>query len=733
MKHFVFMGSLLAATAVSAQTDTVKSVLLQEAQVVNNRATKHTPIAFSNLNVKSIERVNFGQDIPFLLSTLPNVVTTSDAGTGIGYTGMRIRGVDATRINITSNGVPLNDPESHAFYWVDIPDFASSLQDIQVQRGAGTSTNGAGAFGASVNLQTKAATRNPYAQFDASTGSYNTYKATFRLGTGLLNDRWTFDGRMSYIGSDGYRDRASASMYSYFGQLGYFYGATSWKLIAFGGKERTYHAWDGISREQLKTDRTYNPNGLIKDTKEPTFYKNQDDVYFQQYVQSILTHSFSDYLKLTTTLHYTYGDGFYEEYKNKRTLKEYGLLPFTLADGTTVKKSSLIRRKHLLNHFGGFLSNLNYKRDNLELTSGLALNYFRNKHFGRVLWVRNYVGDLNPEQNYYTYMGRKLDGNAFVRADYAPIEKLHLYADMQYRHLHYTLVGENSNYDWNVGRMQQLDLHESFNFFNPKFGLTYDVADNSQVYASFSVAQKEPTNNDYTDGFFTRKPKAERLYDYEVGYRYADSRFEVGVNGYYMYYKDQLIKNGQLNEIGEPVSENVPESYRLGVELSGAWNICPVLRWEANAAFSTNKIKNYVAYIADENGENLLPHNMGTKSISFSPNVVANSRLQFAKSGFTAALTSQFVGRQYLDNLELKENSLDAYFVNTLAASYTFALPGIKELTVGATVYNLFNEKYETNGYAGAYYDSKTKALGYYQAFYPMAGTNFLVNISLKF
>lgn len=733
MKNLLFFGGLLTACSVSAQTDTARSVLLREAQVVTNRATKHTPIAFSNIGAKDLERINLGQDLPFLLSTLPSVVVTSDAGTGIGYTSISVRGTDASRINITANGVPLNDPESHTFYWVDIPDFASSVQDLQLQRGAGTSTNGAGAFGASINMQTAATRTKRYAELNASTGSFNTYKTTFRLGSGLLRHHWSFDTRLSYLSSDGYRDRAATDMFSYFTQGTYFADQTSIKLIAFGGKEKTYHAWDGISREQLTTQRTYNPNGFIKDTPTPTFYKDQNDVYFQQHVQAIMNHRFSPTLKWTTTLHYTYGNGYYEEYKNARTLAEYGLQPFTLPDGTLVQKSSLVRRKHLLNHFGGGSTSLNYHLHKLDLTTGAAFNYFRNKHFGNIIWIRNYIGQLSPNQNYYTYMGRKLDANLFLRADYAPLPQLHLFADMQYRHLHYTLIGQNANFDWNRGSMQDLDIHETFNFFNPKAGVTYSFTKQAQAYASLSIAQKEPTNNNYTDGYFTRLPRAERLYDYEIGYRYANKRFELAINGYYMYYKDQLIKTGQVNEIGEAVSENVPESYRLGVELSGAWQISPTLRWEGNTTLSRNKIKHYTAYLLDENWENLKAFDLGTKSIGFSPNITANSRFTFSKKGLVLSLTSQFVGRQYLDNLQLKESSLDAYFVNHLSANYTFKVRGLKELTIGATIYNLFNEKYETNGYSQTTYNSTNGAFQHDPRFYPMAGTNFLCHLAVKF
>lgn len=734
MKQFVFAGFLTAASVVSAQ-DTMRVNVLNEAQVITNRAKKNTPIAYSNVSAKALERTNHGQDIPFLLSTLPGVVVNSDAGAGVGYTGISIRGTSISRINVTSNGIPLNDPESHAFYWVDTPDLASSLQDIQVQRGAGTSTNGAGAFGASINMLTESISYRAHASLMASYGSFNTSKTTVKLGSGLLNGHWALDGRFSFIHSDGYRDRAETTMGSYFTQATYLSGPTMIKLLAFGGKEQTYHAWDGISREQLKTDRKYNPNGAIENAegKVVGFYKDQNDVYFQQHAQAHLLHRFNDYWKFSSALHYTYGEGYYEEYKNRRKLVEYGLKPFDLK-GMTVKKSDLIRRKNLRNHFLGATANANYRRNQWDITMGAAYNYYRGGHYGQVMWMKNYLGELAPKQEYYNYTGRKSDANAFVSADYSVLPHLHLFADLQYRHIHYSIVGTTDKYNsvTNDG-MVRMNVHENFDFFNPKVGFAYNLNAENQVYASMSVAQKEPMNDSYTEGYFNNYPKAERLFDYEAGYRYTGRKFEAGVNLYYMHYNDQLVKNGEVNEIGEAVMINVPKSYRMGVELVGAWNILPCLRWDANLSLSANKIKDYTAYLLNENWENLKGFALGDKTIAMSPSVTANSRFSFQKNGWYAAFTSQYVGRQYLDNMELKDNSLDAYFVNSIAGSYTFSLKGVKEITVGATVYNLFNAKYEANGYSQTVYDSATGKFLNDPRFYPMAGTNFLANVTIKF
>lgn len=726
MKKFVLVGCTAVASTLSAQgVDTTRVSHLSEAQVITNRATKRTPIAYSNLDKAAIERVNYGQDIPLLLSTLPSVVITSDAGNGVGYTSLRVRGTDMTRINVTSNGIPMNDPESHGLYWVNMGDFASSLQDLQVQRGVGTSTNGAGAFGASINMLTDKASAEPYANVNLGYGSFNTTKNTVKFGTGLLNNRWTFDARMSYLASDGYRDRANTQLGSYFMQGAYFNGGTMLKLIAFGGKEKTYHAWDGISREQLTTDRKFNPNG---DMGNGQYYKDQNDVYFQQHAQALLSQKLAERWALSAALHYTHGRGYYEEYKKNRKFADYALANYDL-NGTTIKRSDLVRRKHLYNHFGGAIASVNYKDAAWDITFGGGLNQYDNDHYGNVLWVKNYVGQLAPNHEYYRYNGKKFDGNTYLRANYAPSSAFNLYADLQYRHIGYTLDGTSD-------KNPTLNTDEKFNFFNPKFGAVWNVAQGQQAYASMSVAHREPTNNNYTESYTGVAPKAERLFDYELGYRITGRKFEAAVNGYWMQYRNQFVLNGQYNEIGEAVSENVKDSYRAGIELSGAWKPCPAFQWEANLTLSTNRIKDHVAYLYDgDYNEYLLP--VGNTTISFSPSATFNNIFHYRHKGFAASLTSQYVSRQYLDNMKMKENSLDAYFVSHLNASYSFKMRGVKEVTIGATVYNLFNEKYETNGYSMTYVAGKTPAgdiiTGSDPRFYPMAGTNVMFNLGLKF
>lgn len=745
MRKILLAGCLMAGTSVFAQdgaTDSLKVVNLQEVQVISTRASQKTPVAFTNVSKELLRKQNFGQDIPFLLSTTPSVLTTSDAGTGVGYTSIRVRGTDATRINVTTNGIPMNDAESHSTFWVNTPDLASSLQDMQIQRGAGTSTNGAGAFGASINMRTDGIPSKSYGEVSGSYGSFNTHKETFKVGSGLIKEHWAFDARLSNIQSDGYRDRASSDLKSYFLQGGYYNDHTSVKFITFGGNEKTYHAWDGISREDLENNRTYNPNGEIKkDGKVVGFYSDQTDNYRQTHYQLLFNHFFSQQWNLNVALHYTDGYGYYQEYKNDRTLVEYGLTPFEY-EGKLRKKSSLVRQKLVNSGFGGGVFSANYKNEKLTASVGGAVNYYSNDHYGKVLWVENYIGSLNPDHEYYRNKGEKTDANIYAKANYELTHGLSIYADLQYRFINYRIKGNNDKWDWTAdpAHLQHLNVNEDFNFFNPKAGLFWQINPNHSAYASFAVAQKEPTRNNYTDGLLTEYPKAEKLFDYELGYSFRKEWFTAGVNLYYMDYTDQLVLNGKLNEIGEAMAENVKDSYRMGVEVTLGAQIARWLRWDVNATWSKNRIKNYVGYASDydENWEELYTQTAITASstpIAFSPSFMAGSLIGFTQKGFNASLQTQYVSRQYLDNLGTKENSLAAYCVSNLNLAYTFKLPSIKEITIGATVYNLFNKQYETNGYSqtAAIHKDGKYSLSNDPRFYPMAGINALGHITVRF
>ena len=737
----------LAAVAQPAATDTVPTIALSEVEVLGTRASENTPVAYSNVTGKQIAAVNHGLDIPFLLSMTPSVITTSDAGAGVGYTSMRVRGTDATRINVTVNDIPLNDSESHSVFWVNTPDFASSVRDIQVQRGVGTSTNGSGAFGASVNMRTQGFSRDAFAEVSGSYGSFNTNKETLRVGSGLLGDHWSIEARLSHIGSDGYRDRASSELLSYYGQLGYFGGGTSLRFITFGGKEDTYHAWDGISRDDLKDNRTYNPNGEIKhDGKVTGFYKDQKDIYRQTHYQLIWNQTFNPEWKLNVALHYTDGYGYYQEYKNARTLKEYGLEPVVTPEGTS-KKASLVRKKCLDSGFGGGVFSLQYTGERLAATLGGGINRYTNDHYGQVIWVENYTSPLAPDHEYYRNYARKNDFNVYIKGNYVITGGLSAYADLQYRHIGYRMRGDNDKWDWTASpeHLQVLDIDEPFDFFNPKAGLNWQMNEHNRFYASFAVAQKEPTRNNYNDGPLVKHPTSEKLYDWEAGYELRSGRFAAGVNLYYMKYKDQLVLNGKINEIGELMAENVPDSYRMGVELMAGYRFTDWLRWDVNATLSRNRIKDYVGYVSDYDADTWddmwtqTEIHAGDKTIAFSPSVTVGSMIALDYKGFTATLQSQYVSRQYLDNFERREDSLDPYFVNNLDLAYTFKLPHLRSVTVGATIYNLLDEKYETNGYSQtcALYPGGNKDAQYNlysdPRFYPMAGINALGHVTLRF
>ena len=736
----MMMAASVQAQLPSVDADTLRVIDLQEVEVVSTRATKTTPVAYTNIGKEELKERNVGQDLPYLLSMTPSALTTSDAGAGIGYTTIRVRGTDGTRINVTANGIPVNDAESHTVFWVNLPDFASSVKDMQVQRGAGTSTNGAGAFGASINMQTGELAMEPYAEFNGSYGSFNTHKETFKVGTGLIKDHWAFDLRLSDIGTDGYIDRASVGLNSYYLQGAYYADNTSIKFIAFAGREKTYHAWNYASKEEMELyGRKYNSCGYMYTAEDGTmhFYDDQTDNYTQKNYQLLFNHTFTPQWNLNIGLHYTKGDGYYQEYKTNRKLVEYALQPFQWGD-EWVKKSDLVRKKAMDNGFGGGIFSVNYRNNRLNASLGGGLNHYDGHHFGRVLWVKNYQGEVSPDHEYYRNKGTKTDGNIYLKADYRLTDKLNVYADMQYRHIDYRIKGTNDKWNSLTDKgLQQLDIDERFDFFNPKVGLSWQINRYSRLFGSFSVAHKEPTRNNYTDGKLFDHPTSERLIDYELGYTYANSWLNLGANLYYMDYKDQLVLTGELNEIGEPLAANMPDSYRMGVELMAGIRTNFGLSWDINATWSRNRIQNFTETLY-ENEDVSGAHweiNHGDTPIAFSPDFLVNNTLAYRWKGWEASLQSQYVSKQYLNNACQEDQTLDAYFVSNLRLAYTFKLPFTKEITAGLTVFNLFNEEYENNGYAGSgfYYDGGEKVRYNYAGYAAQAGANVLGHLTIRF
>ncbi len=754
MRKFFMMTVLCASLSLqAAELDTLKNVELQEVEVMATRATKKTPMAFTNMDKEQLKAVNFGQDVPYLLSLTPSVTMTSDAGNGIGYTSLRIRGTDPSRINITANGIPLNDAESAQLYWVNMGDFASSVQSMQIQRGVGTSTNGAGAFGATLNMQTESIGMEPFVGLDLSGGSYYSHKETLRFGTGLLKGRWGIQGRLSNIGSKGYLDRASTKLNSYFLQAGYFGENTMVKFITFNGVEETYHAWNYTSKyEQSLFGRTYNSCGEYYDEEgNRRYYDNQTDNYHQQNYQLIWNQRLTQELNLNAALHYTRGDGYYEEYKRKRTLFEYDL-----DKQMTWAISDLVRQKKMANDFYGVVASIVYNNhQNLQAVLGGGWNKYDGDHYGLVTWVKNPVDALMPNHKYYDDKTKKTDFNVYGKVTYEFLRGLNAYVDLQYRHVGLKMDGPTDEIDWNVNKRIVYGMKESFDFFNPKVGLNYDITPNHKVFVSYAIAHKEPTRNNFQNSLNAglEMPKAERLNDLEVGYKYQSKVFTAGANLYWMDYKDQFVLTGEIDQIGEAITRNMPKSYRLGIELEAAVKPVDWFRWDINATWSRNRVKDITVQLADGSVANL-----GNQPLAFSPDWIANNIFTFNYKGMKASIQSQYVSKQYLTNTgfesyrTLDDNDkpvdvgmmLDGHFTTNIDLSYNFKLPkfGLKDATIGVTLYNLFSAKYDNNGWAAPCYekvDDKVVATGWdtsdqYEAgFAPSAPFNVMAHLSINF
>ena len=731
---FILIAAAVSSPALLADepTDSLERSL-SEVEVTGNRAQRSTPVAFTDMTHEQIAAQNVGRDITFILQTTPSVVTTSDAGTGIGYTTMRVRGTDATRINVTANGIPVNDAESHSLYWVNMPDFASSVISLQIQRGVGTSVVGAGAFGASMDILTGGLSSKPYAELSGGYGSYNTHRESVSLGSGRFGNHWEFDLRLSNIGSDGYIERATSRLKSVYGQLLYIDDSNLFKLIAFGGHEKTYHAWNYASREEMeKYGRRYNSCGYMFTDENGVrhYYDDQTDHYTQWNYQAHFSHRFSPTLALKVSGHFTKGDGYYQEYKRNRYLVEYRLSD----DYSAV--ADLIRRKSLDNSFGGGLVSLDYTTSELKLILGGAVNYYVGNHFGNVLWAKDVLPE-NSKYEYYRNKSKKADANVYARGEWMPVGGINLYADMQYRHINYKLNGPTDKYDWSALDFQCLDINDNFDFFNPKAGLSWQINAKNRAYASVGVAHKEPTRNNYTDGHLHESPRAESLIDFEAGYNVAGRWFNVGANLYYMNYKDQLVLTGELNEIGEPLADNVASSYRLGVELTSAIRVGG-FDWNFAATLSRNKIRDFVEVLYENESPtgDKIEMPLGTTNIAFSPNVVINNSFAYTWRGFCASLASHYVGKQYMSNMDCEDHRLDAYFFSDFDLTYFLKLKTVKRLELGVTVFNIFNAKYETNGYAGSgfYYDDEHNPVRYnYAGYSAQAPTNVMFHAAIRF
>ncbi len=716
----VFLLPTIAITAQEPAIDTLESKkieVLDEVFVSAVRVTKESPVTFSNLTKEQIAPRNLGQDIPILMNFLPSVVTTTDAGAGIGYTGLRVRGSDATRINVTINGIPYNDAESQGTFWVNMPDFASSTESLQLQRGVGTSTNGAGAFGASLNLLTDGFSFDPYAQISSSLGSFNTLRNSIKFSTGLLNDHIEVAGRLSKINSDGYIARATSRLESYFLQGAFKDENTLIKALFFGGHEITYQSWFGIDAATLESDRTFNPAGIYTDEKGDTqFYDKEEDNYKQDHAQLLFNRSWSPNWSTNLALHYTRGRGYFEQFREDDDFATYGFEPIVV-DTDTLNTTDLIRRRWLDNDFYGTVFSANYRQGGLNFILGGGVNKYEGDHFGEVIWAR-FASDSEIRERYYDDFSTKTDFNLYAKANIDMNEKWTFFGDLQYRTVGYQANGADTGL-----------VDDSFNFFNPKAGATFNLNQNNNFYLSYAVANREPNRNDYENG----NPRPEKLNDLELGWRYVSPDFQLSSNVYYMNYKDQLVLTGELNDVGAPLRANVGDSYRLGLEIDANLKIADRFQWSPNAAFSTNK---NVDFIFQRDG---VVANLGNTNIAYSPNVVIGNRLAYVPSeNFQLAALTKYVGKQFMGNIDSEGSTLEAYSQTDLNIQYVIEMNTlIKSITLSGLVNNVFNQLNVTNGYFFTYDDDFTvpgkvttiEGAGYY----PQAGINFLIGATVVF
>ncbi|WP_317040094.1 TonB-dependent receptor [Pedobacter rhizosphaerae] len=718
---------------------TAQNFLQDQVIVRATRANEKSATTYKNISKEEIEKNNFGQDLPFILQNTPGVVVNSDAGAGVGYTGIRIRGSDNSRINVTVNGIPINDSESQGTFYVNMPDFASSVDNIQIQRGVGTSTNGAGAFGGSLNIQTTASETEPYAEINNTYGSFDTWKNTIKVGTGLINNRFSFDGRLSRISSDGYVDRGASLLKSFFVSGAYHGNKDLLRVNVFSGAEKTYQSWNGIPESRLTNDlagmnayiarnelgQADAENLLSSGRRYNSFtYENQTDNYWQDHYQLIYARQLSEKFTFNGALHYTKGKGYYEEYRVANDLSDYGLNPVVVG-GTTIESTDLIRRRWLDNDFYGATYAFNYQPNKkFNFTLGGGYNEYKGAHFGQVIWAQ-YASNGNNDRHYYDNDGFKTDFNIYGKANYSPTESLSLFADLQYRRVYYTIDGTEN-------KLNTLGIVDKLNFFNPKVGATYFINSESNIYGSFSVANKEPNRDDYVDAAAGAFPKHEHLNDVELGYRFKNSKLNVGTNLYGMFYKNQLVVTGKINDVGGNFRQNVDKSYRLGIELDGSYSINKQFTLNANAAFSRNKIKNFTEYYDDYDNGGQVINQYELTDISYSPNAVLFGELAYNPiKGFAIALQSKYVSKQYLDNTQNNDRTINGYWVSNARLGYDFKFAGVKNINLGLLVNNLFDKRYESNGYTYGYQLGGSRTTENF--FYPQAGTNFLLSLNAKF
>ena len=721
--------TFLACNIIAQASDSITfKKNLDEVSVNALRANDKTPMAFTNISKSEIKKSNLGQDLTYLISLTPSVVTTSDAGAGIGYTGLRIRGTDPSRINVTINGIPVNDSESQGVWWVNMPDFASSLDNIQIQRGVGTSTNGAAAFGASINLKTLALNKKAYTITNNSVGSFNTLKNNIEFGSGMLNNKFTFDGRLSRISSDGYIDRATSDLKSLYLQGAYFGKKSVLKAIVFSGQERTYQAWNGVPKKYLDTNRTFNSYT----------YENEVDNYNQTNYQLHYNEQLNSKTNIHLATHYTHGEGYFESEKLNQNLADYGLNNI-LIGSDTISSTDLVRRKWLNNDFGGITYSINHKNDLVNLVVGGANNVYSGQHYGNVIWAQYMSNGLYNHQ-YYKNIATKYDNNIFIKTNFQASEKTSLFLDLQSRNIEYEFNG--SDIDGNIG-VQEVKL----DFFNPKFGLSHKMNEEQLLYGSFAVANKEPNRSDYIESSPNSRPLHETLYDTEIGFKYSTKDFKFNANAYIMNYDNQLIKTGEINDVGYFTSENVKKSFRRGLEIEGSILLSKKLAWAANMTLSENKIDTFIQYIDswDTGGQQETIYT--ETDLAFSPSIIWASQLTYNfQDNLSLDFITKYVGEQFIDNSSSEDRKLDDYLVNNLRLSYSFNSKIFNYARLSLQINNLFDEEYVSNawiyrfvsnGYDPSeddHYVTKGSDGGYNMAgYFPEATRNYLIGLTLGF
>jgi iron complex outermembrane receptor protein len=709
-----------------------------EVIVISTRNNQKTGLNYGVVKNSDFEKENNGKDMPYLLNTQPSVVLTSDAGNGIGYTGIRIRGTDPSRINVTINGIPINDAESQNLYWVDMPDLASSVEDIQIQRGVGTSSNGTSTFGGSINIKTNTISAEPYGSSTFSYGSFNTIKNNIAAGSGLLNNHWFIDTRLSRIKSDGYVDRASSNLKSYYVSGGFTSDKTLVKGIVFSGKEITYQSWNGVPESRINNDveamsEFIDRNGLDEDdaknltesgrTYNYYLYANQVDDYLQDNYQLHLSQKITPYFTFNNAWHYTKGSGFYEEFKKQQYLSDYGIAD-VVAGNDTIKAADLIRRKWLDNDFYGTTFSFNYEKNRLQLIAGGAWNKYDGDHFGRVTWLQ-YASNVPADYEYYNDNAVKTDFNSYIKSVYDVTAKLFVFADLQLRNVNYKFIGYDR--DGNT-----LPSEESLNFYNPKAGVTFKRNENETAYVTFAVANREPSRDDYVDSSPLSRPQHETLYDFEAGYQLKGKKLFAGINFYWMHYYNQLVLTGAVNDVGNYTRTNIKESFRRGVELMAAYNPIKKFEMKGNITLSENKMENFSEYLYnyDTYAEDKITYQ--NSDIAFSPAVTGSLMLTFSPvKDFKIGTVSKYVGEQFLDNTSNSKRKLDMYFVNDLSFNYSIRTKWVKQIDVCLFVYNLFDVVYESNGYTYGYISGQERIDENF--YYPQAGTHFMGMVKVSF